>query len=316
MKIIKELAILSVLLCVFICCFRIHDVHAKTKPDKPVISANILENGTDVKITINETNGAQGYMIFMKAPEKTKYIKIKNLKKDGTKKRTYTIKGLSEGEYSFKVKSYFKKDGKNVYSAYSANLYVTLERKNTNTLTANDFSKAKVGDIIIFGSYEQNNNKKDGKEPIEWIVLSNDGDSLYVLSKYALDCVSYLNDYYGTTWETSYIRSWLKYTFYPSAFEATEKERILDTSLINGDNKLYGTDGGNDTVDKVFLPSLSDMTNPEYGFWSEKTSENTDYMINRRCSPTEYAKKQGIETGSYYKTSDGDESCYIVSRTM
>ena len=31
------------------------------------------------------------------------------------------------------------------------------------------------GDIVVFGSYEQDNNPANGQEPIEWIILADDG---------------------------------------------------------------------------------------------------------------------------------------------
>ena len=46
---------------------------------------------------------------------------------------------------------------------------------------------AKIGDYVKFGSYEQDNDESNGKEPIEWRVLdSKDGRKL-LISRYALD---------------------------------------------------------------------------------------------------------------------------------
>lgn len=36
---------------------------------------------------------------------------------------------------------------------------------------------------VYFGQYEQNANDEDGKEPIQWRVLSNDGDNVLLLSE-------------------------------------------------------------------------------------------------------------------------------------
>ena len=48
-----------------------------------------------------------------------------------------------------------------------------------------------VGSTVTFGSYEQDNDTSNGKEPLEWIVLSyQDGKSL-LISKYGLDCQPY-----------------------------------------------------------------------------------------------------------------------------
>ena len=46
--------------------------------------------------------------------------------------------------------------------------------------------KAKAGDTIVFGKYEQDGVKANGKEPIEWIVLKEEDNNILVLSKYVI----------------------------------------------------------------------------------------------------------------------------------
>ncbi len=48
-------------------------------------------------------------------------------------------------------------------------------------------SVVEVGDVIYFGSYEQDNNLSNGKEEIEWIVLAKENRKALLISKYALD---------------------------------------------------------------------------------------------------------------------------------
>ena len=55
--------------------------------------------------------------------------------------------------------------------------------------------KAKVGDTVIFGAYEQDNNTYNGKEGIEWRVLAKEGNKTLVISEYVLDCQPYNNEY-------------------------------------------------------------------------------------------------------------------------
>ena len=50
---------------------------------------------------------------------------------------------------------------------------------------------AETGDSIFLGAYEQDNDPANGKEPIEWIVLAEKEGRLLLLSRYALDCVSF-----------------------------------------------------------------------------------------------------------------------------
>lgn len=41
----------------------------------------------------------------------------------------------------------------------------------------------KVGDTVYFGKYEQDGNKENGKEKIEWKVLSKKGKKALLISK-------------------------------------------------------------------------------------------------------------------------------------
>ena len=282
---------------VFVCRETVK-AEAATKPAKPVISLEAAKDGTAVKVTIEATTGAKGYGIYMKAESDKKYKKVKTVKKDGTAVRSVTVSGLSAGKYSFKVKAYSKSSGKTVWGSYSKVKSITLKTTGTDTgsTDASGFSKAKTGDIIVFGSYEQDNNTKNGKEPIEWIVLSNDGKALFVVSKYCLDCQPYNSEEINITWEECTLRKWLNDDFYNAAFSASDKKLIKATKLKNYDNPEYGTKGGNDTKDNVFLLSFEDMINTAYSF----SRDDSEQDINRRRTATAYAKAQGLYTIDMY----------------
>ena len=173
-----------------------------------------------------------------------------------------------------------------------------VEQEEKNTI---DISKLKTGDIIQFGSYEQDNDISNGKEQIDWIVLSVDKltNKVFVLSKYMLDNVDYYegiktcqdcDSYTNYTWDNSSLRKWLNNEFYNLAFSEEEKKVILETSLTTPDSSIYGSVGGNDTIDKIFLLSFEEVTNPLYGFNSDKGNRD----IERRCRPTAYAKARGV----------------------
>ena len=72
------------------------------------------------------------------------------------------------------------------------------------------------GDIITFGHFEQDGNKANGPEPIQWRILKMDGDRMLVISEYGLASKPVVGDYYGKeeTWENSLLRSWLNVDFY------------------------------------------------------------------------------------------------------
>ena len=87
----------------------------------------------------------------------------------------------------------------------------------------------------------------NGKEDIEWIVLSNKKGKLLLLSQYMLDCIPYNNKYGDFTWETCSLRKWLNKQFYKNAFTDEEKTKIVKVKLPNPDNPDYGTEGGKAT---------------------------------------------------------------------
>ena len=139
----------------------------------------------------------------------------------------------------------------------------------------------KMGETIEFGNYPQD---KDGTEkPIEWIVMKNEGNQVLLLSKYVLDAKPYNNEEWGdVTWETSDIRQWLNNEFYTTAFNKAEKAKIQTSLTKNEDNSKYGTSGGNDTEDKVFLLSEKE---------AETLFSNDDERI---AKVTGYAEKSGV----------------------
>ncbi len=125
----------------------------------------------------------------------------------------------------------------------------------------------------------------NGKENTEWIVLAKEGDSVLLISRYCLDCQQYNSSFTSITWEKCTLRSWLNGTFLDDAFSAEEQKFIVASSISTPDNPSYGTDGGSDTTDKVFLLSIEEAQKYIWRF-SGKTA-----------SSTEYAKAQGAYVG-------------------
>ena len=163
-----------------------------------------------------------------------------------------------------------------------------------------------IGDTVTFGSYEQDNDTSNGKEPIEWIVLKINGDgSMVLLSKYALDCKPYSDTYTDVKWETCSLRNWLNEDFYNDAFSAAEQAKIKTTNIVNESNPKYDTWGGKDTQDKVWLLSINEVT--DY-YAADKVYGYFDGNTSRMCAPTEYAAAQGVTQSSRY-LAEGAGAC-------
>lgn len=156
-------------------------------------------------------------------------------------------------------------------------------------------------DCIYFGNYWQNDTNGDGKadqndqkEPIKWRVLSVNGNDAFLLADRNLDAGSYNEKFTDVTWATCTLRTWLNDTFLNTAFTPAEQTAIKNTTVVNKDNPYYGTEGGENTIDKVYLLSIAEVCNTAYGFNGEfDTNSET-----REAKNTAYAKECGAWTST------------------
>lgn len=146
-------------------------------------------------------------------------------------------------------------------------------------------------------------------EPIRWRVLENDGETLFLLADEVLDCKMYNQNDGKVTWSTSFARKWLNgydgcnvegLSFYTMAFDNAQRAAMQTTHITGSDNPFNGIDGGMDTDDKIFLLSVREAMNPQYGFADELIS----YTKTRRMEPTDYAFAMGAWKSTY------NEECY------
>lgn len=140
--------------------------------------------------------------------------------------------------------------------------------------------------MAYFGRYETDNDTSNGTEKIDWtIVERRDGMALLVGPGLAMK--RYHETAEKVTWETCDLRQWLNGEFYDAAFSDLEKSLIVETLITNPDNPHNGTDGGNDTLDRVFLLSLDEAM---YYFPNED---------DRETDGTEAAVAQGATRDRY-----------------
>ena len=143
--------------------------------------------------------------------------------------------------------------------------FTELKKKDTKSWfdTASQIDKAskkiveklktkvfKVGDILRFGIYED--------KIIEWLVLDKKDSKALVISKDVLFEKAYDDMGSSVTWETCTLRSYLNNDFYNLVFTEEEKKLIAKSKIENPDNPDYGTEGGNDTEDYIFLLSIEE----------------------------------------------------------
>ncbi len=188
-------------------------------------------------------------------------------------------------------------------------------------------------DCVYFGNYPQSDATGKTKEPIKWRVLSVDGEDAFLVADTNLDVQRYNDTYDDVTWETCTIRSWLNGygsgsnvcgtdynsdNFIDRAFTAAEQDAIITTTVVNADNPSWGTAGGNNTKDKVFLLSFNEVTNPAYGFSSDyatfdnaRKRINTAYVAGGGTIGSSNMRSKG-STGRWWLRSPGDNSYYAM----
>lgn len=126
-----------------------------------------------------------------------------------------------------------------------------------------------INGTIEFGHYNS--------RPIQWYVLDEDtaNHRTLLVAKDVLDekPYNYITDNF-TSWEDCTIRSWLNGydatqnvlgkdyasdNFISTAFTSEEQARIATVQVINDTKNQYGSTGGANTMDKVFLLSVDEV---------------------------------------------------------
>lgn len=161
-----------------------------------------------------------------------------------------------------------------------------------------------LGSTVVFGHYEQDNNKANGPEEIQWIVLDYDEKEhkTLLLSRYGLDALPYNAEYKAITWLECSLRRWLNENFLKSAFSAEERAAILKTAVDNSPSQGYDhwdTSGGINTHDYIFLLSYAEAN--RYLNVTFNGSNNTKSCV----APTVYAISRGASSSSGSQTADG-----------
>ncbi|MCR5835051.1 MAG: DUF6273 domain-containing protein [Lachnospiraceae bacterium] len=156
-------------------------------------------------------------------------------------------------------------------------------------------------------------------EPVQWKIYDSDEESYYLISEKIIENEGFFGRKYyfdDAGWEKSYIRSWLNgygsesyklngdfthCNFMDLTFSDSEKAAISTSTLKNDDNTQLGSSAyfndvkdTNDTEDKIYLLSLSELQNKLGRENYSKTSSTyskargtvlkSDYFITRTIS--------------------------------
>ena len=145
-------------------------------------------------------------------------------------------------------------------------------------------------------------------EPIRWRILSEDMEEAFVLCDSIIANKAY--DSSNNNYANSDIRLWLNTEFYDTAFSKLQRDLILTTMV---DNSISSTGYSSNqytcenTNDKVFLLSYTEVINSDYGFSSTgSTNDNA-----RKIATSDYSRATGGYMNSY--SSKGENYWWLRS---
>lgn len=138
-----------------------------------------------------------------------------------------------------------------------------------------------IASIVPFGRYN-------------WRILDIREDAALVITENIIDQRPYHDAYKDITWADCALRAYLNGAFYDS-FSAAEKSKIIPIMNQNQDNQWYGSTGGADTHDCIFLLSIEEAVCLYFGdsssklydprknkrYWFERKDENNSKRIAR-----------------------------------
>ena len=252
-----------------------------------------------ISVIIADSSGAQYYGRVAQPDSADGQVKIKI--PDSLAAGEYTLNVFSEqynGDYKTDYASAFAEVALTVEEAAAPGIDTGKAIQLVDSGTAANIGGGQA-DNIYFGTYQQSS---DGSvdyntDPIKWRVLENANGQLFLLSDQNLDVFQYHTDTESVTWEKSTMRSWLNgygaseniggdsgtdYTsdnFIGAAFSEKEQKAIAETEVVNDDNPTYGTEGGDNTNDKIFLLSIAEANNDSYfADNNSRIATNTAYV--------------------------------------
>ncbi|MCL1986358.1 MAG: DUF6273 domain-containing protein [Firmicutes bacterium] len=155
---------------------------------------------------------------------------------------------------------------------------------------------AKVGNIITFSNYE-------------WRILDIQNNQALLLSNLILEKHPYNIKDTSVTWEDCSLRYYLNTDFYN---KLSDKSQIAQKNIVNDDNPKYGTSGGNNTTDYIFLLSLEEVTNYFGNGKSDMSTLKSNGFINDKNNNKRIARDTSGAAAWWWLRSPGYDSDYAA----
>lgn len=256
------------------------------------LMGNVPENGEDTSDGTADADKPKDSETEKK-PDETKYVSKTPSKTPSDDKNDGD--GNSEGLYEGIL---YEREGDYIYFGEYPQ---TLKADNVNISTAMDSRGYYLGsDGAYYAKAISDVEKYYKVEPIKWRILSDSNGTALLMSDIILDGKKFGSS--SSNYANSTVRAWLNGDFYNGAFDNSQKKIVETTTVKNGaDSTGWDTDINTceNTNDKIFLLSYTEITNKSYGF----NGEGDVYDTARQLKISDYAKARGVipynETAAY-----------------
>ena len=161
--------------------------------------------------------------------------------------------------------------------------------------------------VITFGQWQIDLDLAEGgSDPIEWLVLENDGKKALLLSREILQVTALhqltMKDTKGKVWAQSSLRKWLNGDFFKNAFTKDEQKAVLASSLKNPPGPQTTTKGGN-SKDKLFLLSYEELE--KYLPTQESRKANRTAFASVLMQNQGYTVEDGVQPETWWLRTPG-----------
>ncbi len=211
----------------------------------------------------------------------------------------------SDGEKYAKLTANFYSDTDTQYQVYNMTngetYYFKVEPIKWRILSKTDNTYTVVSDVALQGLAYQSNVKE--------VTNSLTSSTYYYVADDSGNIVTYHDsNAYANNYDLSDLRDFLNNDFYNKAFTSSE-QAVIETTTVDNSNASYGGTVSNsyvcdNTTDKIYALSATDLINTSYGFNASINSADTA----RHWSQSDYA----IASGAYM---DAFQTTYVWTRT-
>lgn len=137
-----------------------------------------------------------------------------------------------------------------------------------------------TGDKIEFSKYK-------------WRVLDIKNSAALIITEDIVELRAYHDKPGDITWADCELRNYLNGEFLEN-FTEEDRSKIIPATVVNSDNPWFGTNGGDDTEDKIFLLGIEEavckyfgdssknlrIPNGKYKYWFTRKDVNNDKRIS------------------------------------